>query len=220
MKSSINHLVALIAIILISSSSCLAAPPKLYPQIVSYFQSLGKGQQKSGNVSSLETLKYNFRQTNRDTIVMVCSGNSFRSQALQVFLETNLTIQKKSKLEVLSCGYKAIEIDERLMTYLQKLGYRIERTQYEGKRAYMVRFSDSHAPIVLYPKTCDDRVMPAKPFISVLACQEAQGTCEKLAKSDIKIKLDYKDRYDLTTAEAFESEVNQIAADINYIFEK
>lgn len=212
-KSFLLFIMAFLAI----AESSMAKPPKIYPKIAAYFERMDKEAYRGDNLSTLETLKHNFKYEERDSIVLVCSGNSFRSQALQVFLETKLAEKGKRKVAVFSCGYKAIDIDERLIEVLREIGYKIDTRQSNGKQVYQVRYSDKYPPILLYPKSCNSRELPVKPFISILACAEQPGSCEAQTNASIKINLSYKDRDELT-GQAFKDEVQQIATDINYIF--
>ena len=211
-------LVLVLAFMAIAGSS-FAKSPKIYPKVAAYFERLDKQAYRGTNLETLETLKHNFKLTGKDSIVLVCSGNSFRSQALQVFLETKLAQERNEKVEIFSCGYKAVEIDERLIAVLKKIGYKIDTKQMNGRQVYRVMYSDESAPILLYPKTCDDQSLPVKPLISILACAEEPGSCEELTNANIKINLSYKDRNELDGL-AYENEVEQIATDIDYIFKK
>lgn len=186
-----SFLVFLWAVIAISGSS-FAKSPKIYPKIAAYFEKLDKEAYRGDNLSTLETLKYNFKFGERDSVVLVCSGNSFRSQALQVFLETKLAEKKKRKVAVYSCGYKAVNIDERLIGMLKKIGYKVDSSQMNGQQVYQVRYSDVYEPVLLYPKTCNEKQLPVKPLISILACAEEPGKCEEQSNASIKINLSYK----------------------------
>ncbi len=189
-----NLVLIVLAIAALASNSFARSPKKIYPQILAYFKTLDKEQERASNLSALETLRHNFNLSDNDSVVLVCSGSSFRSQALQVFLETKLAEKKMDKVQIYSCGYKTMEIDERLIDYLKEIGYRVTVKQVNGKQAYQVKYSDVFEPIILYPKTCIDKTLPKKPIISILACQEAPGSCERLTDSNIKINLSYKDR--------------------------
>lgn len=58
---------------------------KLYPEMASFFSSPNTANVKVTNLS--ETIKYILR-LGEDSIVFACFGNSFRSQALQVFFQS------------------------------------------------------------------------------------------------------------------------------------
>lgn len=190
---------------------------KLYPEIASFFSSLDASNVKSANLSGLETIKYNLR-LGEDSIVFACSGNSFRSQALQVFFQSWASVKKYKRVKLYSCGYKAMEIDPRLIVFLEKVGYRITKETETENTVYYVKYGEKYPAIKLIPKACHDASLPQDEFISVLVCEEANGSCEHPRKKGLKITLNYKDRGELLNQEDVNTELTQMATDIYYVF--
>ena len=103
MKKSVIALSAVVAFITLISFRPVSAPPRLYPELETYFKSVTKMDFSTEHVQALENLKSNISFSTMDysdyNVVFYCSENSFRSQASQILLQTLCYSRKFKKVK-------------------------------------------------------------------------------------------------------------------------
>lgn len=226
MKKTIIVLSAVVvALLTLTSFKPVSAPPKLYPELEAYFKSIPKKDFSTEHVQALENLKSNISFSTMDysdyNVVFYCSENSFRSQASQILLQTLCYSRKFKKVKSFSAGLSSTEVSPGLITYLTKIGYRITKTEKNGKSAYEVRFSDDASPVILYSKTSDDPSLPKKDITSVIVCDiKTETDCAKIKTEFTPFHLAYTKVNDTDGEEKIDALVKDMAAEMLYVTKK
>jgi arsenate reductase (thioredoxin) len=224
MKKILFALIVLFSGILVTSFN--TAAPKLYPELEAYFKSIDGKQFNQDHRESLENIKYSIASSSMDyedwNLIFYCSENTFRSQASQVFAQTLCYAKKHRKVKVYSAGLTTGEISPQLITYLQKIGYRITHIQKDGKAAYEVKFSDQAPPIVLFSKTTTDPSLPIKDISSIIVCDvAAEADCASLITYSSKpFHLAFPRVVSTDEAGKAEATLKSIASEIVYVTNK
>lgn len=226
MKKTLFAFVAIIlaAIALTSFRPNLAAP-KLYPELEAYFKTIDAKQFDKAHINALENLKSNISFSSMDyldyNIIFYCSENSFRSQVSQVFLQTLCFARKHKKVKAFSAGLIANEIDSKLIIYLSKIGYKISKTDKDGKSAYEVRYSDNANPIILYSKTITDPSLPKKEVAAVIVCDvQVETDCSNLKTEFTPLYMAFPKVIATDSDTKVEEIVNNIATEMLYVTQK
>ncbi|MBW0160801.1 MAG: hypothetical protein HYI21_05615 [Sediminibacterium sp. Gen4] len=225
MKKSVIALSAVVAFITLISFRPVSAPPKLYPELETYFKSVTKMDFSTEHVQALENLKSNISFSTMDysdyNVVFYCSENSYRSQASQILLQTLCYSRKFKKVKSFSAGLSSTEVSPGLITYLTKIGYRITKTEKNGKSAYEVRFSDDASPVILYSKTTDDPSLPKKDITAVIVCDiKTEPDCANIKTEFTPFHLAYTKVSDTDGEEKVEALVKEMAAEMLYVTKK
>lgn len=213
-----------VAITFSSFKSKLAAP-KLYPELEAYFHSISNKEFLKNHVQALENLKSNIHFSSMDysdyNIIFYCSENSLRSQASQILLQTLCFSRKFKKVKAFSAGLTSTEVSPALIAYLTKIGYRISKTQKEGRTAYEVRFSDNANPVTLYSKTVADPSLPKKEVAAIIVCDIKEETdCANLKPEYNPLHLAFTKVNDSDGQDKLEALVKEIASEMLYVTAK
>lgn len=222
MKKLIPALAVLIATAFaITSFKPTESAPKLYPELEAWFKSINKKDLTKEHVGTLDNLKYDIYLSHLDVgywnLVFYCSENTFRSQASEVFAQTLCYAKKHKQIKVFSAGLKSGEISAKLIEYLTKIGYRITKTEKDGKTMYEVRFSDKADPIILFSKTTTDKSLPVKDVRPVIVCDiKTEADCAAL-KTESTLNLAFKKVSESDNDEKIQSTLKTIAAEMLYV---
>jgi hypothetical protein len=225
MKKLLIAFVVLISTAIVSASfTSVSAPAKLYPELENFFKSLDEKKFDPTHLQSLESIKDNINSSTMDyddwNFIFYCSENSLRSQASQVYIQT-LCFKKFRKIKAWSAGITATEINSKLISVLTKIGYKITKTDREGKSVYEVRFSDKADPIILYSKTIADKSLPKKDIISIIVCDVANEIdCASLKTETTPLNLPFQ-RVSLSDSDdKIEATIKSIATEMLYVTRK
>jgi protein-tyrosine-phosphatase len=226
MKKTIFALSMVIAAaIALTSFKTVSAPPKLYPELETFFNSLDVKKYDPTHLQSLENIKYNISTSSMDyddwNLIFYCSENSFRSQASQVFVQTLCYAKKYRKIKVYSAGITVTEVNPKLIAFLSKIGYRITKTDKDGKSIYEVRFSDKADPIILFSKIITDNSLPKKDITSIVVCNVAsENDCAALKTETSPLNLPFQKVAPSDPDDKIESILKSIAAEMLYVTSK
>ena len=148
--------------------------PKIYPELEAYFKSVETKEFIKEHADGLATIKYYISSSHWDyedwNLIFYGSENTFGSQASRVFAQTLCYAKNHRKIRAYSAGLTTGEINLKPIEYLTKIGYKITKTENDGKAMYAVRFSDRANPILLFSKTTEDKSLPTKDGTSVRVC--------------------------------------------------
>lgn len=216
--------IILAAIALLSFRSYPAAP-KLYPELEAYFKAIGATQFDKAHINALENLKSNISFSNMDypdyNIIFYCTENSFRSQASQVFLQTLCFARKHKRVKAFSAGLRANEINPRLISYLSKIGYKISKSEKEGKAIYEVRFSNNANPLVLFSKTPSHHSLPKNEVASVIVCDvNSESDCSDLKTANSPFYMAFPKVTPVDGDREVEATLKNIAIEMLYVTNK
>ena len=225
MKKAISTIALLAVVSMTTSFVSYRAAPKLYPELEAYFKSIDAKQYAKDQFSILENVRHNLTASDMDYMnwncIFYCTENSFRSQASQVFLETLCYAKKHKKVKVFSAGVQASEINPKLIAYLSKIGYKVSKTNMEGKTAYEVKFSDDAKPILLYSKNVTDKSLPTSEVTSVIVCnRETEPICKDLKTEIRPFEIPFPNVGATDSDEKIESTLRSIAVAMQFMTEK
>lgn len=226
MKKSIIALSAVVAaLITLTSFKPISAPPKLYPELEAFFNSLDAKKYEPAHLQSLVNIKYNISTSSMDyddwNLVFYCSENTFRSQASQVFAQTLCYAKKWRKMKIFSAGITSGEIDPKLISFLKKVGYKVNESQRDGKKGYEVRFSDNADPVFLFSKTLTDNSLPKKDITAVVVCDITKETdCSNLKTESSYIQLPFGKVSTSDNDETVNATLKSIATEMLYVTNK
>lgn len=214
--------VVIAAVIALVSFKPVELAPRLYPELEAYFKTVNVKEFNKEHVGTLENLKYDIYLSHLDkgnwNVIFYCSENTFRSQASEVFAQTLCYAKKHKQIRVFSAGVSSGEISTKLIEYLSKIGYRITKTEKEGKAIYEVRFSDKADPIVLFSKTTTDISLPTKDVRSVIVCDiKAEAECAAIKTQSVPLNLAFKKVNETDDTEKIQSTLKNIAAEMLYV---
>jgi protein-tyrosine-phosphatase len=226
MKKIFFTIVVLISTAIITTSfTSKSAPPRLYPELEAFFNSLDTKKFDPSHLQSLENIKYNISISGLDyedwNLVFYCSENSFRSQASQVFLQTLCYAKKHKKINVYSAGLSSTEVNPKLIAFLTKVGYHAFKSTKDGQTVYEIRFNDKEDPIVLYSKSATDKTLPVKDITSVVVCDIANETeCAALKTPCTTFNLPFAKVTAEDSDNKIESVLKSIATEMLYVTKK
>ena len=200
-------------------------PPKLYPELESYFNSISKDEYIKSHYGSLEQIKLDISYSSLDygywNIVFYCSENTFRSQASQVFAQTLCYARNHKKMKIYSAGLTSGEVNTKLIDYLKKIGYKVTESQKDGKTHYEVKFSDKADPIILYSKTTADKSIPVQDLTSVIVCDiEKETECAELKTESRAVHLPFEKVTFPDEPAKMEATLKNIASEMLYVTSK
>ncbi len=225
MKKLILLCIILPACVLLTSFKRDAAP-KLYPELEAYFKSVETKDLNKDHRQALENLKSDIITTSHLdyvdwNLIFYCSENTFRSQASQVFAQTLCYAKRHKNMKIYSAGLTSGEIHPKLIEYLSRIGYRVTKTEKEGRSIYEVKFSDQADPVILYSKTIDDKTLPIKVDISVIVCDVKHETdCAALNTRSNPLNLAFPKVIITDAADKVETTLKSIAAEMVFITRK
>lgn len=212
--------VFIIAAIVVSFKPYETAP-KLYPELEAYFKSVEAKDISQDHLGTLENLKYEIDLSGVDyddwNLIFYCSENTFRSQAAQIFLQTLCYAKKRKMVKVFSAGLTSGEVNSKLIEYLISIGYRVTKSEKEGKTMYEVKFSDKAEPVTLFSKTAADKSMPKGYVRSVIVCDVAAETdCAPLKNREGFMNLAFPKVDTSLNDEKIRATLKDIAAEMVY----
>lgn len=226
MKKLLFVFVTLIIVTVTGTSfSSPEMPPKLYPELESYFNSISKDDYLKSHYGSLEQIKLDISYSSLDygywNMVFYCSENTFRSQASQVFAQTLCYARNYKKMKIYSAGLSSGEINTKLIDYLKRIGYRITESKKDGKTHYEVKFSDKADPIILYSKTTADKSIPVRDLTSVIVCDiEKETDCAELKTESRAVQLPFEKVTSTDETTKIETTIRNIASEMLYVTSK
>jgi arsenate reductase len=202
------------------------AAPKLYPELENYFKSIETKEFSKEHHDALESLKSDINASHLDygdwNLIFYCSENTFRSQASQIFAQTLCYAKRHKNMKVFSAGQTSGEIHPKLIEYLSKIGYKITKSDKDGKTIYEVKFSDQANPVVLFSKTTSDKSLPTKDVTSVIVCDVKNETdCADLkTESTHPLSLAFQKVISTDANDKIETTLKTIASEMVYVTKK
>lgn len=200
-------------------------PPRIYPELEKYFESLEKKEPAKDHVNALASLKGDISSSSMDYedwhLIFYCSENTFRSQASQVFATTLCYANKFRKMKIHSAGLISGEVSTKLIDYLTRIGYKITESQNDDKVSYSVRFSDQANPIILYSKATTDKSLPTRYVTSVIVCDiNTETDCAALKTESNPLNLAFPKVVATDSQQQAEAILEKIATEMVYVTRK
>jgi hypothetical protein len=213
-------IVALVAVVTMSFLPTPPGKPKLFPAIEQYLTSVGNiaiPEKHNLAIKHLEVAINSSIGGKEVSILFTCPDNSFRSQAAQVLLQSLITANDIKKVNVISAGNTAGEIDPRLIKILTSVGYKVSPVTANGKSGYQITFGDKFAPITLYAKNTSDPEVGHAGFYLFKTCDQQESGCNDITGALFKDQLAYNNPASIKEEKELQDEFNMIAKEMSYI---
>jgi protein-tyrosine-phosphatase len=164
--------------------------------------------------------KYGFCQ-----LVAICTHNSRRSQAAQLWLKVAASYYNITEVYTYSGGTEATAFNFRMITAMERLGFLIETLNHFPNPKYHVSISeDDYLMDIFYSKKYDESYNPQSAFIALVLCGEAEASCPvvKGALERHYVPFDDPSHSDGLEGEykAYADSLIQIGREILYCFSK
>lgn len=152
----------------------------------------------------------------------ICTHNSRRSQIAQIWAQTAAWYYGV-KVECFSGGTEVTAFNNSAVETMSRHGFRII-SKGEENPVYFVFHSEDSDPVIAFSKAYDDGINPARNFIAVMTCADADENCPFIPGAETRIPVQYEDpkAFDGTPEEAqkYNERSFQIAAEMFYVFSK
>jgi protein-tyrosine phosphatase/arsenate reductase len=126
-------------------------------------------------------------------LVYVCTHNSRRSHFGQVWGKVASEFYKIAKVETHSAGTEATAMHPNTVRALQTIGFVIHSDNQENNPFYSIEFDSSKQPLVGFSKTIDHSSLPAKNFVAIMTCSEAEQNCPFVPGAELRVSTTYED---------------------------
>lgn len=222
MKKLLLFSMVLTIALITTSHKTVTAPPRIYPELTTFFKSIDVSQLKAEHRESLENLKSHIESSSLGyddwNLVFYCSENSFRSQASQIFSETLCFKNKLRRVKSFSAGQTTGQIHPKLIDYLKKVGYKVSKVEGDGKEVYEIRYSDVAEPIRIFSKTTADVSLPKNGLMSIIVCDvKKENECSNLTTPTKPFNLPFEKVQANDPLEKAETVLRSIAVEITYV---
>jgi protein-tyrosine phosphatase/arsenate reductase len=126
-------------------------------------------------------------------LVYVCTHNSRRSHFGQVWGKVASEFYKIAKVETHSAGTEATAMHPNTVRALHTIGFVIHSDNQENNPFYSIEFDSSKQPLVGFSKTIDHSSLPAKNFVAIMTCSEAEQNCPFVPGAELRVSTTYED---------------------------
>lgn len=165
-------------------------------------------------------IKANQEKGESSNLLFVCTHNSRRSHLAQTWAYAAARYYGVSDIGCYSGGTEVTAVNQRIISSLKDVGFRIERTAPGSNPEYLLTCAENADPLVLFSKRFDAPNNPPKGFAAVMTCSEADRACPNVPGAAIRISLPYEDPglHDGTSDEKakYESSLRLIGAEMLY----
>lgn len=171
-------------------------------------------------IASEITHQLNSRQESK--IVFVCTHNSRRSQASELWLRAAVKYFKLNNIQSYSGGTAVTAFNPRMVKAFVRKGFFIQKTKGDMNPNYIAKLADKDSEkTTMFSKRYDDTFNPSNDFIAVMVCSQADKDCPLVPGATARVSLPYEDpkHYDNTPQEtkAYNDKVNEIGREMIYI---
>lgn len=152
----------------------------------------------------------------------ICTHNSRRSHLAQLFAAIAAVRYEVEGIASLSGGTESTACNVRIVRSLRRAGLSVvtEEPQSDNPR-YLVQYSETELPTILFSKRYDDSTNQASSFIAMMCCSDADDACPLIEGASGRVSLHYMDPKisDDTPEEAntYDARRDEIAAEMFYM---
>lgn len=122
-----------------------------------------------------------------------------------------------------SGGVEVTAFNPRAVAAMRRAGFLICDAEGENPR-YAVRWSDNSREIECWSKTYDDPANPAKDFIAVMVCTDAEQNCPFVAGASHRFSLSFEDPKESDgtphETETYDARVAEIGREMAFLFQQ
>jgi len=153
----------------------------------------------------------------------ICTHNSRRSHIAQLWAWVAAEHLGVLPFESFSGGVEVTAFNPRAVKAMRRAGFIIGEAT--GDNPHYPVLLDEHAkPRTCYSKTFDDPANPAKDFIAVMVCTDAEQNCPFVAGASHRFSLSFEDPKESDgtpqETEAYDSRVAEIGREMAFLFQQ
>lgn len=141
-----------------------------------------------------ELISQQFESNPSVALNFICTHNSRRSHLAQLFANIAAVRYEIDGIECLSGGTESTACNIRITRSLRRAGLSVvtEEPQNDNPR-YLVQFSETGPPAVLFSKRYDDPANQTESFIAMMCCSDADESCPIINGASARVSLHYQD---------------------------
>jgi len=127
-------------------------------------------------------------------LIFVCTHNSRRSQACELWAHTWIHHLRVENIKVYSAGTEKTSYNYRMIDAVRRWGFRAEMIGDNDENYYQI-----HSPLAddkgkkYFSKTIHDKSLPKKNVIAIMTCDHAEENCPLVPGAIARIPLRYTD---------------------------
>ena len=154
----------------------------------------------------------------------ICTHNSRRSHLGQVWAHAMAEFYEIPNVQSFSGGTEETAVYPQIIATLESNGFIIKKSLGTNNPAYLLQTDSQAIPLVLISKTFDTQINPAKNFVAIMTCAQADEDCPFVPGAENRIALTYEDpkKYDESTqkTQKYLDKSAEIATELKYVFSK
>ena len=127
-------------------------------------------------------------------VLFVCTHNSRRSQAAQLWLGTCLYLHNIENIEVYSAGAVATAFNYRMVDAARRMGFKVNLQRTDEEEKY--RVDSPFHPVfsqTFFSKTIDDQSLPTENVLVLHTCTDAEASCPVIHGATHTYSLPFRD---------------------------
>lgn len=190
-------------------------------QLAGEFGSISEDRKSIGR-SIAAFVESELRERRAAKLVFICTHNSRRSHIAQIWAQTAASWFSIANVESYSGGTEATEFNQRAVTALNRMGFRIVPLGSGSNVRYRVQYSDAHPTFDVFSKRFDDTENPAHGFAAIMTCTHADENCPLVPGASARFSLPFDDPKDfdgtLLESEKYHERCLEIGRELLYAF--
>lgn len=173
---------------------------QLFPELESLCRDLLKKQdlisekRKEDLIRLANDISQMIKKHSFANIISICTHNSRRSQASQLWIRTAALFFGFDNIYSYSGGTEATAFNHRMVSALERAGFLIEHLDHFPNPKYHIPLSeDDHSYTNYYSKVYTESYNPQQVFIAVLLCGSAHESCPVVEGANSRHYIPYID---------------------------
>jgi arsenate reductase len=122
----------------------------------------------------------------------ICTHNSRRSHLAQIWTAVAAYYFGVDKLKTYSGGTEATAFNERAVTALKRIGFKISDDGGKNPR-YQLQFAEATPGLVCWSKVYNAPSNPKQDFAAIMTCSDADDNCPIIPGAAFRLALTYED---------------------------
>lgn len=156
------------------------------------------------------------------SLTFICTHNSRRSHMSQLWAQAAAFRAGHGYVKMFSGGTEATALNHRAVAALQRAGFEIDAPAGgEDNPRYQVRYAEETPPLAAFSKRYKESPNPARGFVAVMTCDQADVACPIVSGAAMRVSLPYVDpkASDGTDGETatYDARSAQIATEMAYL---
>lgn len=173
------------------------------------------------DMSEIITQELNFNKSVH--VNFICTHNSRRSQLAQVWLKASALYFNIENVFAYSGGTEATAFNHRMVSALQKVGFKIEELEAGDNPKYRLEMYSDDAHNTYFSKVYNNPINTQSSYLAVMVCDAANEACPVVHGAKEKYALLYTDpkAFDDTPEESekYTEKVNEIGREMLFLME-